>query len=65
MESSLRLPFNKMHKGIYNLRRKYNRGKIEQMTATLPIEGRSFLDEPLIYPRQKLRIHVLMNIGFK
>jgi len=54
-----------MHKGIHNLHRKYNCGKIEQMTATLPIEGRSFLDEPLIYPRQKLRIHVLTKIGFK
>jgi hypothetical protein len=34
------------------------------MTETLAVEGR-ILDEPLINPRQNLRIHILIKIGFK
>jgi hypothetical protein len=64
MESSLRSPFKRSMRNIlvHNFHRQCDRVKMEQMTETLAFEGRGILDEPLVNPRQKQRIHIFNEI---
>lgn len=64
MESSLRSPFNRCMGNylVHNFHRQCDHEKMEQMTETLVIGCRGILDEPLINPRQKQRIHIFNEI---
>jgi hypothetical protein len=64
MESSLWSPFNRSLRNIlaHNFHRQCDHEKIEQMTETFAFECRGILDEPLINPRQKQRIHIFNEI---